>query len=285
MQERSAPQQEATINGRKSRSWTLEQGQCAELAAHRIARVGIDVAYPPYRRVRLNPAGSFFMANLEGKGAMWLEGRWQTVKPGTLCLAPPRILNALAATDRQRWIFAWVRYDEPTWVKPLVGASSPLRATEGAEQLGRVVEGLRTAWNGKRDPAEIHHWVDLVQRLCVQAARPWQRSQRIGTLWESVMRDLTSDWKLSALAARCNVSAEHLRRLCLRELGRTPMEQVTYIRIQRARELLETTDDKVEHIAGQTGYKSRDVFTRAFIRCVGLPPSDYRARGRRNQQP
>ena len=208
MQERSAPQQEATINGRKSRSWTLEQGQCAELAAHRIARVGIDVAYPTYRRLRLNPAGSFFMANLEGKGAMWLEGRWQTVKPGTLCLAPPRILNALAATDRQRWIFAWVRYDEPTWVKPLVGASSPLRATEGAEQLGRVVEGLRTAWNGKRDPAEIHHWVDLVQRLCVQAARPWQRSQRIGTLWESVMRDLTSDWKLSALAARCNVSAE-----------------------------------------------------------------------------
>ena len=53
------------------------------------------------------------------------------------------------------------------------------------------------------------------------------------------MRDLATDWKLTTLAARCAVSAEHLRRICRRELGRTPMEHVTYMRIQRAQELLE----------------------------------------------
>lgn len=281
MAERALLMQEATVNGRGSRIWTLEQKDCAEFVAHRIARVGIDVAQAPYRRVRLSPAGSFFLASLEGEGEMWLEGRWQTVKPGTLCLAPPRILNALAALPGRRWVFAWVRYDEPSWAKPLVGASSPLRANEGAEQLGRAIAGLRAAWTGTRDPAEVHHWVALLQRLCLQSARPWQRSQRIGMLWDSVMRDLAADWKLSALAAHCHVSAEHLRRLCLRELGRTPMEHVTYIRIQRARELLEATDDKVEHVAAQVGYRSRDVFTRAFVRCVGLAPSDYRMRSRR----
>jgi AraC-like DNA-binding protein len=270
--------QEATINGPRSRLWTLEANECAEFAAHHIARIGIDAALAPYRRVRLRPAGSFLLASLEGCGEMWLEGRWQTVRPGTLCLAPPRVLNALAAVPGHRWVFAWVRYEEPPWVKPLVGSSSPLWAKDGAEQLGRVISGLRTAWEADRDPAEVHHWVSLVQRLCRRSARPWQTGSRVGALWEAVMRDLTSDWKLPALAEHCHVSAEHLRRLCLRELGRTPMEHVTYIRIQRAQELLETTDDKLESVAAQVGYRSSDVFARAFTRCVGMPPSRYRAR-------
>lgn len=276
MRSDDAPRQEATINGRRSRSWVLEGGECAELAAHRIARIGIDVAQAPYRRVRLRPAGSFVMAILEGQGAMWLEGRWQVVRAGTLCLAPPRILNAMVAQPGRRWVFAWVRYEEPPWVQPLVGAASPLRAQAGAEQLGRAVAGLRHAWTTGRDPAEVHHWVELIQRLCLQSARPWRGGARLGAFWEAVMRELAADWKLSSLAARCHLSAEHLRRLCLRELGRTPMEHLTYIRVQRARTLLETTDDKLEAVAAQVGFGGRDVFTRAFVRCIGMPPSEYR---------
>jgi transcriptional regulator GlxA family with amidase domain len=84
---------------------------------------------------------------------------------------------------------------------------------------------------------------------------------------------------LPTLAARCAVSAEHLRRICRRELGRTPMEHLTYIRVQRAQELLENSDGKLEAIAAQVGYHSGTVFARAFIRCVGLTPSQFRERG------
>ena len=74
------------------------------------------------------------------------------------------------------------------------------------------------------------------------------------------------------------MSAEHLRRLCVRELGRTPMEHVTYIRMQRAKELLEAGDAKLEAIAPEVGYHSATVFSRAFARCIGMNPSEYRAR-------
>jgi AraC-like DNA-binding protein len=72
------------------------------------------------------------------------------------------------------------------------------------------------------------------------------------------------------------MSAEHLRRLCLRELGRTPVQQLTYLRIQRAKELLESSDDKLEAIAPAVGYVSALVFSRAFKRWVGCTPSEYR---------
>ena len=97
-------------------------------------------------------------------------------------------------------------------------------------------------------------------------------------VWETVSRDLVTDWKLDTLAKACSLSVEHLRRLCLRELGRTPMEHVSYMRIQRAQELLEVTDEKLEAIAPQVGYHSAKVFARAFARYVGMTPSEYRAR-------
>jgi AraC-like DNA-binding protein len=274
----AVPSRESSVNGRRTRRWTLAVSDCAEFEANRMARLGIDSASVPYERVRLRPVGSFFLACLEGEGSILLEGRWQRVGAGALCMAPPRVLNAFHAVPGKRWVFAWLRYHEPHWVKPLVGADSPLRLQEGAEEFGRVIAGLRAEWEGERDPKLVHHWVSLVHGLAHRLARPWRTSFRVGELWETVARELATDWKLSSLAARCALSAEHLRRLCLRELGRTPMEHVTYMRVQRAQELLETTQDKLEAIAPQVGYRSAAVFSRAFARCVGMTPSEYRAR-------
>jgi transcriptional regulator GlxA family with amidase domain len=58
------------------------------------------------------------------------------------------------------------------------------------------------------------------------------------------------------------------------------MEHVTYMRIQRAQELLQNSDEKLEVLAPRVGYRSAVVFSRAFVRCVGLTPSQYRERRR-----
>ena len=271
--------QETTVDGVRTRRWSLNAKQCAELAAQHIAWLGIDTVFAPYSRVRLAPSGSFFLATLEGEGRVWLEGRWERVMAGSICLAPPRVLNAFHAVPGKRWVFAWVRYEEARWTRPLVGADSPLRLKRGAEALGRVIAGLRAEWDGERDAAFVRYWLSLVHGFACRLARPWHSGTRVGALWETVARDLTQDWKLSTLAARCSLSAEHLRRVCRRELGRTPIEHVIYMRIQRAQELLEATDDKLDAIAPQVGYRSAIVFSRAFARCVGMTPSQYRERG------
>src|SRR5687768_7899503 len=254
---------ETTVLGPRTRRWRVEVKECAELAAHHIARLGIETAVYPYCIVRLQPKGSFFLASLEGEGCVRLEGRWQRVTAGSLCMAPPRVLNALYAPPGKPWVFAWVLYDEPSWVKPLVGAASPLRVLQGAAQLGHVITGFRHEWEGERDPAPVHHWISLVHGLALRSARPWQTGSRLGKLWEVVAQELVTDWKLTTLATRGHVSAEHLRRLCLRDLGRTPMEHVAYMRIQHAQKLLENTDLKLEALAAEVGYHSGDVFTRA----------------------
>lgn len=271
---------ETTLDGPRTRRWSVDARQCPELAVHHIAWLGMDTVHVPYSRVRLSPKGSFFLACLEGEGRVFLEGRWQRVAAGQLCLAPPRILNAFHAVPRRPWSFAWIRYEEPATVKPLVGADSPLRLGAGAEELGRIIAGLRAEWEGERDAALVRHWISLVHGFAQRLARPWRSQSRVAELWEIVAGDLAADWKLTRLAGQCSLSAEHLRRVCRRELGRTPMEHVTYMRIQRAQELLEESDVKLDAIAPQVGYRSAIVFSRAFVRCVGLTPSQYRERRR-----
>ena len=193
-------------------------------------------------------------------------------------MAPPRVLNAFAAVSTHRWAFAWVRYDEPSPVSPIVGADSPVRVRTDAEVLRRIVEGRRAEWDGARDPRALHHWIELAHGCVRRLAQPWrgQTNERLQQLWETVGAALAEHWTLERLAVRCHMSKENLRRACLRELGRSPMQHLTYMRMQRAQELLEASNDKLEVVAAQVGYDSAIVFSRAFKRWNGRSPSEYR---------
>ena len=106
--------------------------------------------------------------------------------------------------------------------------------------------------------------------------RSWHVHDRLWVLWESVGKNLAADWSLATLARQCHYGPEQLRRLCLRELGRSPMQHLTYMRMQHAQDLLESSNDKLEVVAAQVGYENAIVFSRAFKRWIGRSPSEYR---------
>lgn len=272
------PSEDITIDGPKSVRWVLEAADCKALAVQRIARLGIDDAVTPYQRVRLHPGGSFVMICVEGSGRVLLDGRWQTLGHGMACMAPPRVPNAFEALRGKRWRFLWLRYDEPSFVTPLVSAASPVRLKVDARQMLRVWEGLRAEWESTRDARALHHWIELVQHHARRLAEPWRRDERLRTLWSHVEQHIAEDWSVATLAHEAHVSEEHFRRLCWKELGRSPIAHLTSLRVQAAQTMLASTHDKQETIALAVGYRSPIAFSRAFKRWVGCLPSEYRAR-------
>jgi AraC-like DNA-binding protein len=267
---------ETTVDGAASRLWSVTRDDCPEFATHRIMHLGLTEAAVPYRRVRLMPTGSFVMVCHEGRGQILLDGRWQSSRKGVACLAPPRVLNAFHAVASSRWRFAWIRYDEPEHVRPLVSAASPVRVRCDADVLWRIMSGLRAEWEGGRDPRLMHHWIELAHGEARRIAQPWHVDDRLWDVWEEVTRELAADWSLDRLAARYKTSKEQFRRVCLRDLGRSPMQHLTSLRIERACHLLTSTQDKVESIAEQVGFENAPVFSRAFKRWVGRSPKSYR---------
>lgn len=268
---------ETSIDGTGTRLWSLQRADCPELAMHRILHLGMTDAVVPYRRVRLAPTGSFLMVCREGRGQVLLDGRWQTSREGVACLAPPRVLNAFHAVPGVRWRFAWIRYDEPEHVRPLVSAASPVRVRCDSDHLWRILSGLRAEWEDGREQRLLHHWIELAHGEARRIAQPWNVDDRLWSVWDDVSRDMSADWTLEKLATKYRASKEQFRRVCLRDLGRSPMQHLTSLRIERAQHLLAATDDKVESIARQVGFEDASVFSRAFKRWVGRSPARYRA--------
>lgn len=258
--------------------WKLNCAECSEFNAHRIAHVGMAEAAPAYRIVRIHPSGSFLLATTEGEGRVMLDGRWQRVTSGSLVMAPPRVLNAFHVTPGKKWHFAYVRYAEPSFVRAMVGADSPVRAAGGGGELARCIAGLRDEWSGSKNPRMVHHWVSLIQGLVERAAQPPGSDDRLAALWVKVNAALGQPWTLEKLAAEMHCGIEYLRRRCQLEMGRSPMHQVAYMRMQRAQVLLETGKNTLEVIAQDLGFSDGLVFSRAFKRWIGMNPRDYRAR-------
>lgn len=60
--------------------------------------------------------------------------------------------------------------------------------------------------------------------------------------------------------------------------GISPREYVQHLRVERARDLLETTALPLERIAWETGYQDVGAFKKLFLRLIGLSPTKYRER-------
>jgi AraC family transcriptional regulator len=92
-------------------------------------------------------------------------------------------------------------------------------------------------------------------------------------------RHLDEDLSLDALADRTGLSAYHLHRVFAAAVGETPKQFTLRLRLGRAAALLLSGSDSVLDIALACGFRSHEVFCRAFRRRFGMSPSAYRARG------
>ncbi len=91
--------------------------------------------------------------------------------------------------------------------------------------------------------------------------------------------NLTQPIQRAEIAAAVRLSAAHLARIYRVATGRTLLEQLTALRIARAKALLLESTLSVTQIAGAVGIVSFSHFARTFRRQVGISPSDYRRTG------
>jgi AraC-like DNA-binding protein len=268
---------ETHIVGEKTREWIVRESECPGLAIHQITHVGVAHAAVPYQMVRTHLSGSYMLSAFEGQGKILLDGRWQTCKAGSACLAPPHVLHAFQAIPESAWGFCWVRYNQPAEQKPLISSSSPVLARFQGEPLKHAILGLHAEIHGNGRPSVTQQWVEIIQEYVENFAQPWHVDNRLSRLWEEVAVNPERPWDLKTLAKNCHCSPEHLRRLCRSQLGRSPVQHVIFLRMRRAASLLAKSDEKVETVAREVGYENPFVFSNTFKKWIGWRPSEYRS--------
>lgn len=88
----------------------------------------------------------------------------------------------------------------------------------------------------------------------------------------------------SEIADELNMSQSHFSRLFKQEVGYTFSEFVTELRLNKALNLLMTTDLPISTIAFESGYTKQGYFARIFKKVTGSTPSQARNLGRKSFQ-
>lgn len=78
------------------------------------------------------------------------------------------------------------------------------------------------------------------------------------------------------LAYDLNIGYSYFRKMFKKFTGISPVQYHLLLRLQKARELLVSTDKSIKEIAVQLGFQSIFYFTRIFKKKMGIPPSELR---------
>lgn len=268
---------ETHIVGDDTHQLMVRADECNALARRQISHVGVGDAAVPYRIVRTHLSGTYVHATLGGEGRILLDGRWRPHPAGMVSLAPAHVLHAFHAVASRRWQYCWVRY-MPQSPRSAIGFMAPVMARFDAEPLRHAILGLYREVRAQAGSGSLTLWIDLIEHYVSRFAEPLQREDRLRPVWDIVQRDLHRQWTAGELAKQAGISGEHLRRLCQASAGRSPMQQLTYLRVRHAAHQLATTQATIEDIARQVGYHNPFAFSNTFKRMTGFRPSQFRQR-------
>lgn len=83
---------------------------------------------------------------------------------------------------------------------------------------------------------------------------------------------------VAAMTAQTGLAERSFIRRFSKATGLTPLDYVHALRLEEAKQMLETADLPVEAVAEQVGYEDPSFFSRLFRRKVGITPAQYRRR-------
>ncbi|WP_405360914.1 helix-turn-helix domain-containing protein [Kitasatospora sp. NBC_00085] len=204
---------------------------------------------------------------------------------GAFALAAAGLLDGRRATTH--WRFAGLladRYPRVT-VEPDALYVDEGRITTGAGaaagfdlclHLLRREYGAATANAIARDLVLPSHREGGQAQYLTSPAPEDCRDERLTDALTWAHEHLDQPLTVAELARRALMSRRSFARRFTAATGTTPHAWLLNLRLNRAEELLETTDLPVEEIARRVGYGSAAVLRAQFVRRRGVPPRSYR---------
>ncbi|AGN70634.1 helix-turn-helix domain-containing protein [Paenibacillus caseinilyticus] len=153
---------------------------------------------------------------------------------------------------------------------------------------------LFTKWRDNTDPFRDQAVFAETSGLFHQILREWERQgrpvreeeamtsqDRFAKVIHYMKEHLTMKISRERLAELVHLHPVYLDRVFRDTYGVTPMDMLKSLRLQFAKEKLESTSDTLEAIAGECGLGSSAYFIRIFKQAEGITPGEYREQTQR----
>jgi AraC-like DNA-binding protein len=235
-------------------------------------------------------AEDIFIYCAEGAGWCEIAGKKHEVARDQLLVIPAGTAHVYGASARRPWTIHWfhaVGTNVPFYLERLaVSKANPVVSLGGDVRLFALFEDLReglqhgfTLTHLIYSAHSLAHLMGLILRH-KEEFWPGETSvrERIEKSVEFMRGHLREPLSVAALAALVNLSRSHYTSLFRRVTGYAPLGYLNHLRMQRAVELLNSTDWPLKHISEHLGFSDQFYFSRAFSKMHNHSPSEHRRR-------
>lgn len=233
-----------------------------------------------------HPEAVDWMRAMNRQGSMLCSGC-----TGVLLLAETGLLDGLEATIH--WAYA------PTFRRnfPRVRVNLRKVLVTGGERQEFVMTGASGSWQdlalyliarfaGQETARDVGRfllmqWHQESQAPYVSFAPPTDHGDAVvGELQQWLARHYSVASPVEEMQRRAQLSETTFKRRFKKATGCSPLQYVQFLRVEKAKRLLEGSELPVDDVTWQVGYEDAAFFRRLFKRVTGMTPGNYRRKFR-----
>ncbi|GLI05358.1 hypothetical protein YDYSG_13880 [Paenibacillus tyrfis] len=254
---------------------------------------------PDWIQKPFTPAYSKIYYICEGEGRMTVGGQELFPLPGQLVFAPAGLVQSFSVIDpAQTYTMYWCHFTSDlnwTGLFSLFKLPYCLTAQEPSEAIA-LFERLADEHNAKKGPARsirieaallgviACYLEQAVLRQKEQAGLSFRHS-KLGEVLDYIDAHLAEEITIAELADIVHHHPNYFVRFFKRQLGTTPMTYIYERRLEKAKQLIGSTDMTIGEVAQATGFHDLFHLSKNFKKSVGIAPTEYRSLSRGLQLP
>ena len=159
-----------------------------------------------------------------------------------------------------------------------------LRYDKSLDEYRRQLEELKNSMKTIQTLEEIKNYIRMLLKKII-GVRDTISGRRYSDIIE-IAKDqirktyMSDEISLNTIAAEVGMSPSYFSSIFSKEMGKTFVEYLTEIRMDRAKELLMCSSMKTSEIGYEVGYKDPHYFSYIFKKTQNCTPKEFRARGK-----
>jgi AraC-like DNA-binding protein len=261
--------------GAKCQELFVDTTRVPEIESLGIQMSGISTMLGSFCLERVNPNNHTLLYTIEGSGQVTTPYGTEIIEEQTLTTLPAGVPFNMTLNS-QKWKLVWFNVNDTAHWRSLCECQ-PLN--QPSRQCQSIYHALSLIYHESSQLLRtgclnqlVHYLHESLEPLVTAS----QGQRRLEVLFLQVEQQLQSAWSIEQLCTLAYYSAPHLHRLCQLQYGRSPMQQVIFFRMERAKYLLRHSDFSISHIAERVGYQEVSNFSKRFSKSVGQSPKQYR---------
>ncbi|MDL2281895.1 AraC family transcriptional regulator [Parabacteroides sp. OttesenSCG-928-G06] len=254
-----------------------------------------DIGYYPkaqhHFRHREQPIDQYvFIYCVEGTGWFTLNNHEYKVEPNQYFILPAGVNHSYGSSEDTPWTIYWIHFkgklasyfaankNYPIDIRPSIHSRISDRISL-FEELLRTLEMGYSRENLQYACTVFHHYLGTLHNLQQYRNAVQKQEQQLDVVAATIhymQENIEKKLSLEDIAIHAGYSSSHFSALFGKRTGYTPLAYFNQLKIQKACNLLDFTDMKINQICYKIGLDDTFYFSRLFTKVMGISPREYR---------